>query len=121
MITENRDKEKGVINGTIAYVRSLHNQTLFVESNHLLIPIFPVTNSENHTHRYYPISVGYSTTICKAQGQTLTHITLFFNATSLPHGCAYVAMPRVRSFSQIRFLQLPRSSHFQPRSSDPFQ
>ena len=27
MITENKDKEKGVINGTIAFVRSLHNQT----------------------------------------------------------------------------------------------
>ena len=90
MITENRDKEKGVINGTIAYIRSLHNQTLFIESNHLLIPIFPVSNSENHT--YYPISVGSSTTICKAQGQTLTHITLFFNAPFLPCSCAYVAM-----------------------------
>ena len=117
LITKNRDKEKGVVNSTIGYVQSLHNHTPFVKSDHLLIPIFPVTNLQNQT--YYPITLGYSTTIlCKAQGQTLSHATLFFDSPSLSCGCSYVAMSRVRSFSQIRFLQLPRSSHFQPRSSE---
>ena len=112
MITENRDKEKGVVNGTKGTVHSVHNTTIFLETDDLLIPIFPVTNSKNIT--YYPMDPAYSTTITKAQGQTIKHATVFFDSQTLPPGCAYVALSLVRSFSQLYFLTLPLASHFIP-------
>ena len=114
LLTENRDKEKGVINGTLGIIHDMYNQTIFVRSNNTLIPVFPTTNDKKQT--YYPFTHGYSTTICKAQGQTLSHISLHFVVPHLPMGCAYVAMSRVSSFSKMKFLALPLSSHFNPRN-----
>ena len=114
LLTENRDKEKGVINGTLGIIHDMYNQTIFVRSNNTIIPVFPATNDKKQT--YYPFTHGYSTTICKAQGQTLSYITLHFALPHLPMGCAYVAMSRVSSFSNMKFLALPRSSHFNPRN-----
>ena len=112
MITENRDKDKGVINGIVGTAHSVQNNTLFIECGTKLIPVFPVTNEDNVT--YYPVTQAYSTTIAKAQGQTIPHITILFDTPTLPPGCAYVAISRAKTFDNIRFLQQPTSSHFTP-------
>ena len=112
MITENRDKDKGVINGFVGTTHSVKNNTLFIECGKNLIPVFPVTNEDNVT--YYLVTQAYSTTIAEAQGQTIPHITILFDTPTLPPGCAYVAISRAKAFDNIKFLQLPTSSHFTP-------
>ena len=65
IISENRDKARGFVNGNIGVVHSLSNHTLFVRCNHQLVAIFPVTNQQNDT--YYPVRPVYSITVAKAQ------------------------------------------------------
>ena len=82
IITENhanlfRNKAGGFFNGNLGVVHSLSNHTLFVRCNLKLIAIFPVTNQQNDT--YYPIRPVYSVTVAKAQGQTIPHVTIWFD------------------------------------------
>ena len=67
IITKNRDKAGGFVNGNLGVVHSHSNHTSFVRCNHQLVAIFPVTNQQNDT--YYPIQPVYSMTVAKAQGQ----------------------------------------------------
>ena len=108
IITENCDKAGGFVNENISVVHSLSNHTSFVRCNHQLVAIFPVTNQQNDT--YYPIRPVYSMAVAKAQGQTIPHVTIWFDKTKLP--TAYVAMSRVATFSCISFPKLPMASHF---------
>ena len=110
IITENRDKAGGFFNGNLGVVHSLSNHTLFVRCNHSLIAIFPVTNQQNDT--YYSIRPVYSVTVAKAQGQTIPHVTIWFDKPKSSTASAYVAMSRVVSFSCISFLKLSMASHF---------
>ena len=102
IITENRDKARGFVNGNIGVVHSHSNHTSFVRCNHQLVAIFPVTNQENDT--YYPIQQVYSMTVAKAQGQTIPHVTIWFDKPKSSTATAYVAMSRVASFSCISFI-----------------
>ena len=110
IITENRDKARGFVNENIVIVHFLSSHTLFVRCNHQLVAIFPVTNQQNDT--YYPIRSVYSMTVAKAQGQTIPHVTIWFDKPKLPTATACVAMSHVASFSCISFLKLPMASHF---------
>ena len=110
IITENHDKAGGFFNKNIGVVHSLSNHTLFFRCNHQLVAIFPVTNQQNDT--YYSIRPVYSVTVAKAQGQTIPHVTVWFDKPKLSTATAYVAMSRVASFSCIFFLKLPMASHF---------
>ena len=95
IITENRHKASGFVNGNIDVVHSLSNYTLFVRCNHQLVAIFPVTNQQNDT--YYPIRPVYSMIVAKAQGQTIPHVTIWFDKPKSSTAFAYVAMSRVTS------------------------
>ena len=64
IITENRDKTGGFVNGNIGVVHSHSNHTSFVRCNHQLVAIFPVTDQQNDT--YYPIQPVYSMTVAKS-------------------------------------------------------
>ena len=75
-----------------------------------MIAIFPVTNQQNDT--YYPIRPVYSVTVAKAQGQTIPHVTIWFDKPKSSTASAYVAMSRVAFFSCISFLKLSMASHF---------
>ena len=105
IITENRDKAGGFVNGNIGVVHFHTNHTSFVCCNHQLVAIFPVTNQQNDT--YYPIQPVYSMTVAKAQGQTIPHVTIWFDKPKSSTASAYVAMSRVASFSCISFLSCP--------------
>ena len=45
----------------------------------------------------YPIQAAYATTMCKAQGQTLPKVVLWFDIEHIPPGTAYVALLRVKT------------------------
>ena len=116
MNTENRSKALGVVNGRCGKVHSMHRNTIFIlcDDGRNIVPVHPLHDEENVL--YYPLLLGYSNTIAKVQGQTLSHITVWFDCKFIPPGCAYVALSRVRTFNDIAFLQEPLSSHFVPNS-----
>lgn len=118
VITQNRDKENGIVNGQSATVHMVQNQTILVKFNNgKIVPIYQVTMKKNSkTITVYPIVPGYATTICKAQGQTFKKVVLWLDIDKIPPGTAYVALSRVRSGDDISFLTPMKPNHFTPVS-----
>ena len=113
-ITRNFSKQLGYVNGQRGTFLYMHSSIIYMQTKDSIVPVHPITNAKHVT--FFPLRISYATTIAKSQGQTLPHITLWFDTHSLPTGCAYVALSRVRSFDDILFLQLPTSAYFKPRS-----
>ena len=79
MITQNRDKKHGVINGQGAEVINFQNKTVFLRlPNQRVVAIHMVTEvSEDNVKRtFYPTVPACASTICKLQEQTLKKIVL---------------------------------------------
>jgi len=114
-ITENCDKLRGVVNGQRGLFHSIFNATIYLDCGGRLIPVHPVTDEQHVT--YYPLRISYSTTISKVQGQTLPHITVWFDTYTLPEGCAYVVLSRIKSLDHLRFIRVPTARHFRLRFS----
>lgn len=53
-------------------------------------------------------------TVCKAQGQTLSGIVIWFDVDTVPLGAAYVAISRAKKLEDIRFLTPLKICHFRP-------
>ncbi|CAE8669802.1 unnamed protein product [Polarella glacialis] len=64
---------------------------------------------------FFPVRLGYATTLHKVQGATLNHITLWLNRANI-QGAAYVALSRVQYDVQWRFVGNPTVHHFTPAS-----
>jgi ATP-dependent exoDNAse (exonuclease V) alpha subunit len=103
IITQNRDKINGVVNGQLAYVHTVHNHSVYLKlPNHKVVAVYPITMKINETSQtLYPFCPGYATTICKAQGQALDKAVVWFDIDNIPPGTAYVALSRVRSGNDI--------------------
>ena len=107
VITQNRDKSNGVVNGQRASVYIVHRNTMFLK-----LPSGKIVNTYLVTRRKfdgsrkstYPFVPAYALTICKSQGQTLPNVILWFDCTYVPAGAAYVALSRVRKLDNLRFL-----------------
>ena len=82
-----------------------------------IVPIYPVTIKKNNTSiTLYPFLPAYATTMCKAQGQTLSKIVLWFDIDNIPPGNAYVALSRVRTSKDIYFLNKLKPQYLRPGS-----
>ena len=125
IITQNRDKPSGVVNGQPAMLKYRHGSTyILMLPNGRHVSIYPVTcypvqrndNSETGTamRTCYPFVPGYSLTICKCQGQTLQSAIVWIDCASLGEGSVYVALSRVKTLQDIRFLTALKGSHFKP-------
>ena len=114
MITENRNKTLGAVNGVCGSITSVARNTIFVSTTNdqQVIPVHPVHDEKNQVH--YTLRLAYSNTIAKVQGQTLSNIIVWLDSNFVPPGCAYVALSRVRSFDNNSFLQSPCSGQFIP-------
>ena len=78
VITQNRDKPNGVVNGQLATAHTVQNCTIFLKlTNETFVAIYPVTMKRgDFSLTIYPIQDAYATTMCKAQGQTLPKVVL---------------------------------------------
>jgi ATP-dependent exoDNAse (exonuclease V) alpha subunit len=116
MITQNRDKPNNVVNGQIASVEMCHNATIILKlPGNKLVPTYPVTFlSPTGRKTCYPFRVGYATTMCKAQGQTLTKAILWFDIDNIPPGTAYIALSRVRNLADLLFVTPLKTLYFKP-------
>ena len=116
MITQNRDKVNGVVNGQLAYVHTVHNHSVYLKlPNDKVVAIYQVTMKINETLlTFFPFCPAYATTICKAQGQTLDKALVWFDIDMIPPGTAYVALSRVRSRDDIYFMRKLQPIFFTP-------
>ena len=113
MITENRDKARYFVNGTIGTVKNVEKRTVFVRLvNGNMLSVYPIYNHD--ATFYYPLIAGYATTIYKAQGKTLDHVTIWFDNNIISPGTGYTAISRVRELKDICFLTRPKTQHFIP-------
>lgn len=125
IFTQNRDKQNGVVNGQPGVIMMMSNCSVFVRlPNGKVVAVHPVsvriTKSQDddvqecHIRTTYPFIPGYAITICKSQGQTLGNVVMWFDTETLGQGAAYVALSRVKSFQNIKFLTLLHPAHFNP-------
>ena len=116
VITQNRDKVCGVVNGQLANVHTVHNHSVYLKlPNDKIVAVYPVTMKTHKTSvSLCPFCPAYATTISKAQGQTLDKAVLWFDLDSIPPGTAYVALSRVKSRNDIHFMTRLRPCFFTP-------
>lgn len=117
MLTQNRDKDRAFVNGQTATVKFVTRKTVFASlPNGQLINIYLVTyvNANGQRKTAYPFVPAYASTICKAQGQTLNKVLLWFDIDRIPAGTAYVAVSRVKTLQNLLFLTPMKVCHFTP-------
>lgn len=115
MLTQNRDKDSGFVNGQSGVIVNNQNNTIFVElHNKTVIPVHRVTymNTNNQRLCCYPLVPTYSMAICKAQGQTLSGALIWLDTQYLDSATTYVALSRVKSLDDLAFFTPVTMSHF---------
>ena len=115
MITQNRDKQRNIVNGQIANVHTFHNGTILLKlpGNKLVATQLVTSPSPNGSRTCYQFRIAYGTTMCKAQGQTLEKAILWFDIDHIPPGTGYVALSRVRRLTDVLFLTPLKTCFFQ--------
>ena len=117
IITQNRNKPAGVVNGQNAIVKYRQGNTyILCLPNGRHVSVYPVTSvpEEQQRRTCYPFVPGYALTICKCQGQTLDSAIVWFDCEHLGEGSAYVALSRVKTLQSIRFFTPLKKEHFKP-------
>ena len=114
----NLDKERGFVNGRTVTVLATKRKGILVEmSNKQTLMVYPAHDfSPTGTATgpaYYPVRLGYSTTLHKIQGATLPHITIWLDCPYV-RAAAYVALSRVQYDDNWRFIGQVETKHFLP-------
>lgn len=95
-------KKKGIL------VQMDNGQTLMVYKAHDFSP-----SGEAVGPAYFPVRLGYSTTLHKIQGATLPHVTIWLDCPYV-RAAGYVALSRVQYDDQWRFVGQLNPTHFLP-------
>ena len=120
-ITRNIDKNKHFINGVSGVVTCMRRHGVEIE----LPDGRPLTIHRVHDYSptgqalgpaYFPLRVGYATTLHKIQGSTLNHATIWLDVPYVK-ASAYVALSRVQYDKEWRFAGQLDQRHFRP--ADP--
>lgn len=85
VITQNRDKANGIVNGQTALVHIVRNHSIYLKlDNEKIVAVYPVTmNKDTSSNTLYPFCPAYAITICKAQGQILPKVILWFDIDTI--------------------------------------
>jgi hypothetical protein len=121
IITQNRDKKNGIVNGQRAFVKLVQNKTVFLTlPNGSVVSTHLVTYSkpDGSVKTSYPFVPAYSVTICKSQGQTLPEVVIWMDAKIVPAGAAYVALSRVKRLENLFFLTETAKDQYRPAADD---
>ena len=114
----NLDKERGFVNGRTVTVLEMKKKGILVEMpNKQTLMVYP-SHAFSGTGvatgpAYYPVRLGYSTTLHKIQGATLPHITIWIDCPWV-RAAAYVAISRVQHDADWRFVGQMEPKHFLP-------
>ena len=107
MITQNRDKRHGVINGQEGTIYLMEDKTIFIKlGNEGLAALYLITyfHPERGKTTCYPFIPSYALTMAKSQGQNLKKVLLWFDSKRCPPGCAYMALSRVSRAEDLHLL-----------------
>ena len=106
MITRNRDKANGVVNGQTAKILCVEKATVFLElGNGKVVNTYPVTyQSEKGRRTCYHFMPAYALKITKSQGQNLDKVVIWFDCPTVPRGSAYVALSRIKRQTDLILL-----------------
>jgi ATP-dependent DNA helicase PIF1 len=116
MLMRNIDQANGLCNGTRLKVRKLGNNvfecTILTGTNIGDIVLIPrmsmITDNLNlpfkFKRRKFPVSICFCMTINKSQGQTLSVVGLYLSRPVFSHGQLYIALSRVKSKQELRYL-----------------
>jgi ATP-dependent exoDNAse (exonuclease V) alpha subunit len=115
-LTKNLRKDVDFVNGMSAVVegydhRSKAVRVLTATGRRLAITTW--TDVDHGCKRYFPLRLGYCSTILKFQGAELDDVTIVLDAPGVP-GAAYTAMSRVRTARSCRFLGKVTRDRFVP-------
>ena len=117
LITQNRDKCAGVVNGQRATVINCQNDTVILRlANGRVVFTHPVTTiaDEGHRQTRFPFTPSYAMTICKSQGATIEKTLLWMDSPYVPPGTGYVALSRVRLAADLDLVMRLTSGQLLP-------
>ena len=102
-----------VVKNWDARSRCLHVQTATGKS----VAVFQYTDPEPEAQNcsFFPIRLGYASTIYKMQGAELPHVTIYLDIPGQP-AAAYVAMSRVKTDADYLFGGHYTKKHFVPNA-----
>ena len=95
MITQNREKRHGVVNGQEGTICLMEKETVFLKLTYeALVPLYPVTymNPKTGKGTCYPFVPSYALTMTKSQGQNLKKVLLWFDSPKCAPGCVYMVL-----------------------------
>ena len=106
IISQNRDKKNGVVNGKTATIIHVQDAAIFLHlPSGFIAASYPVSvYRDGQLWTSYPFVPAYALTVAKAQGQTLDSANMWLDSSIVPAGGAYVALARIRKLVDLRFL-----------------
>ena len=119
-ITQNRDKDAGVVNGQSATVVNAERNTILLRlPNGKLVFTYPLTmEKENGTlNTVFLFTPAHATTVCKSLGANLDQVIIWIDSTFAPEGTTYVALSRVRCGTDMKILTPLQIQQFRPVQS----
>ena len=112
-ITRNVNKQNDFVNGMGCQVEEMDTYGVLVRTDTgKRILVHPMTDPTSRL-TYYPLRLGYATTLHKVQGATLENITIWLDKPWWP-AAAYVALSRVQYDASWRFVGDMKPEHFVP-------
>ena len=119
-ITRNTDKENGFVNGMGAVVQRMRRSGVQVKTDESkVLLIHPIAqectlwDGTVQTTKTFPLRLGYSTTLHKIQGATLSHVTIWMDVPFV-RAALYVALSRVQYDRDWRFVGCIERRHCLP-------
>ena len=122
VLTRNIDKARGFVNGMGCVVRTMrrHGLEVLTDQQQALV-VYPYTDVHHWPDgsyskvTFFPIRLGYATTLHKVQGATLDHATIWLDVANI-EAAGYVALSRVRTDADWQFVGQLTTHHFTPAS-----
>ena len=115
-MTKNVRKDTDYVNGMKCLVESWDERTRAVvvkTATGRRVAVTPRSDEDLGGLVYYPLRLGYASTIMKFQSAELEHVTLYLDRAHVP-AAAYTAMSRVRYGSHCLFGGWLTQHHFTP-------
>jgi hypothetical protein len=112
-ITKNENKKNDFVNGMNCEVLELDAYGVLVKTETGKTLLVHRMTDPHTRASYFPLRLGYATTLHKTQGVTVPHMTMWLDKPWWP-AAAYVALSRVQHDCDWRFVGNMRSEHFVP-------